>query len=149
MVQQPGGTTDLRKMDDFEGIRLFSLRAGLEDGTFENIIAAYGYFVNEELMGCVALKKDGDWYAVEWLAVAEDLRGKGLGSMLVRRVESEARMRGAERVWALARAPRFFEKLGFRQINPSDPPDGPTLSNCLLCRQFQQSCFPAIMVKDF
>jgi len=149
MAQRPGGTTDLRKTDDFEGIRQFSLNAGLEDGTFENIIAAYGYFVNEELMGCVALKKDRDWYAVEWLAVADGLRRKGLGSMLVRRVESEAKMRGAERIWALARAPRFFEKLGFRQSSPSDRPEGPTLCNCLLCRQYQQSCFPAIMVKDF
>jgi len=104
--------------------------------------------VDDELAGCASLKKDGDWYAVEWLAVADRFRGKGVGSMLVRKIETEARMRGAERLWALARAPRFFEKIGIRQSAPADRPEGPTLSNCLLCKQYQRDCFPAVMVKN-
>jgi N-acetylglutamate synthase-like GNAT family acetyltransferase len=148
MGHRAGGTPGIRKTDDLEAIRRFSLEAGLEDGTFEKIIATYGYYVDDELAGCASLKKDGDWYAVEWLAVADGLRGKGIGSMLVRKIETEAKMRGAERLWALARAPRFFEKIGFRQSAPSDRPEGPTLSNCLLCKQYQRDCFPAIMVKN-
>lgn len=141
------GMPVLRKTDDFESIRALALASGLEDGTFEDVVAAYGYFISGELVGCAALKQEGGRFAVEWLAVSEPMRGKGVGSMLVKRVEAEARMRGADRVWALARAPRFFEGLGFRVSSP-DESGGPAMSNCLLCSQYQRSCFPAIVVKD-
>jgi amino-acid N-acetyltransferase len=142
------GAPRLKKTDDFEAIRKLALASGLEDGTFENIVAAFGYYIGEELMGCVALKRDGDRHSVEWLSVAESLRHKGIGSILVANVEAEARMRGAEKLWALARAPQFFEKIGFRITTPEES-GGPTMSNCLLCSQYQKSCFPAIVVKDF
>lgn len=137
----------LRKTDDYEAVRALAIRSGLEDGTFEHVVTAWGYFIGEELVGCAALKQDGGRFAVEWLAVSEGLRGKGLGRMLVGMVEAEARMRGAERVWALARAPRFFERIGFRVSSP-DEPASPMMSNCLLCSQYQRSCFPAVMVKQ-
>jgi N-acetylglutamate synthase-like GNAT family acetyltransferase len=142
-----GGAPILRKTEDYDAVRALSLRSGLEDGTFEGVMLAYGYFIGDELFGCAALKKDGDRYAVEWLAVSEPMRGKGIGSMLVGKVEAEARMRGASRLWALARAPRFFEGLGFR-VATSDESGGPTMSNCLLCSQYQRSCFPAVVVKE-
>lgn len=137
----------LRKTDDLDAVRNLALRSGLEDGTFEGVVAAYGWFIGEELAGCVALKRDGDRYSVEWLAVAEGLRRKGVGRMLVERVEADARTRGAERIWALARAPRFFESIGFRVATSSES-GGPTMSNCLLCSQYQRTCFPAVVVKQ-
>ncbi len=145
-VSHPGSPM-LRKTDDYNAVRALALRSGLEDGTFENIVTAYGYYIGDELVGCAALKRDGERFAVEWLAVSEGLRRKGVGRMLVQSVEAEARMRGAERVWALARAPRFFERIGFR-VASSDESGGPTMSNCLLCSQYQKTCFPAIVVKD-
>jgi N-acetylglutamate synthase-like GNAT family acetyltransferase len=99
------GAPVLRVTGDHEAIRALALRSGLEDGTFENIVTAYGYFMGTELVGCAALKRDGERYAVEWLAVSEPFRRKGVGRMLVKRIEAEARMRGADRIWALARAP--------------------------------------------
>lgn len=141
------GAPALRKTDDFEAIRTLALRSGLEDGTFEGIVTAYGYHIGEELVGCVALKRDQERFAVEWLAVSEQLRHKGIGKMLVKKIEGEARMRGADRIWALARAPRFFESIGFR-VATSDESGGATMSNCLLCSQYQRSCFPAIVVRQ-
>jgi N-acetylglutamate synthase-like GNAT family acetyltransferase len=144
--QSDTGIPVLRKTDDYEAIRALALRSGLEDGTFENIVSAYGCFIGADLVGCAALKKDGQRYSIEWLSVSDFLRGKGIGSMLVGRIEGEARMRGAEELWALARAPRFFEKIGFRVASPAES-GGPTMCNCLLCSQYQKSCFPAVMVK--
>ncbi len=141
-----GGQPVIRKTDDFDTIRRLALAAGLEDGTFENIISAVGFFIGDQMMGTVALKKDGDRYSLEWLSVSEPLRGKGIGAMLVGRIESEAKARGASTLWALARAPKFFEKIGFR-IASLDEAGGPSMSNCLLCRQYQKSCFPAIVSK--
>lgn len=141
------GSPVLRKTEDYDAIRALALRSGLEDGTFENIVMACGYYIGNELFGCAALKRDGERYAVEWLAVSEPLRRKGVGRMLVKRIEAEARIRGADKVWALARAPRFFESIGFR-VASSGESGGPTMSNCLLCSQYEKTCFPAIVVKD-
>lgn len=141
------GCPVIKKTDDHELMKALALASGLEDGTFENVILSYGYFIGDQLFGCVSLKREGDRYAVEWLAVSENLRRKGIGGMLVGKVEAEARMRGADRLWALARAPRFFESIGFRVAAPGES-GGPVMSNCLLCSQYQKSCFPAIVVKD-
>ena len=145
--QVHSGAPVLRKTDDYSAVRALALRCGLEDGTFENVVMAYGYYIGEELVGCAALKRDGDRYGVEWLSVADRFRGKGMGRMLVGKIEAEARMRGATWIWALARAPRFFESIGFR-VTTSDEAGGPTMSNCLLCSQYQRTCFPAIVTKQ-
>jgi N-acetylglutamate synthase-like GNAT family acetyltransferase len=145
--EERAGAPSLRKTDDYEAIRALATRSGLEDGTFENVVTAWGYFIGDELVGCAALKQDDGRCAVEWLAVSEGLRNKGMGRMLVGKVEAEARMRGADRIWALARAPRFFERIGFRVVSP-DAQNGPMMSNCLLCSQYQRSCFPAVVVKQ-
>jgi len=137
---------ELKRTADFEGMRALALSSGLEDGTFENIITAYGYYLDAGLVGCVALKKDGNRYSIEWLAVAEPLRSKGVGALLVKTIENEARVRGADRLWALARAPRFFEKIGYRTSTMMES-GGPSMSNCMLCQQYQRTCFPAVMVK--
>lgn len=141
------GAPDIRKTDDIEAVRGLALRSGLEDGTFEDVVVAYGCFIGADLFGCAALKRDEERYAVDWLAVSEQMRRMGIGRMLVQRIEAEARMRGASKLWALARAPRFFERLGFRTAT-HDESGGPGMSNCLLCSQYQRSCFPAIVVKD-
>ena len=146
MDDREKGLPEFRRTDDHESIRRLALGSGLEDGTFENIVAAYGCYLSGRMVGCVALKKDGERFSVEWLAVSEELRGKGLGNLLVSRIESEARARGAIQLWALARAPRFFEKIGFR-LSTMEEAGGPSMSNCLLCKQYQKDCFPAVVVK--
>lgn len=140
------GKPELRRTEDFAAIRALALSSGLEDGTFESVVTAYGFFLGDELVGCAALKKDGTRFAVEWLAVKEGMRGKGLGAMLVGRIEIEARARGADRLWALARAPDFFEKIGYIRVGAHES-GGPTLTNCMLCSQYQRNCFPAIVAK--
>lgn len=142
------GAPVLRKTDDFDAVRSLALASGLEDGTFEDIVTAFGCYIHGKMVGCVALKVSGDKHSVEWLAVTDGLRRMGLGRMLVAKVESEARLRGADRIWALARAPRFFESIGFRVASPHEV-GSPTMSNCFLCSQYQRSCFPAVVVKQF
>ncbi|MGK2285393.1 GNAT family N-acetyltransferase [Pedomonas sp. V897] len=57
-----------------------------------------------------------DWLFVELLAVPEQLRGKGLGTQLMKRAEDIARHRGAAGIWLDTfsfQARGFYEKLGF------------------------------------
>lgn len=138
---------DMREMQDFEAIRQLALRSGLEDGTFDHIVCAYGVFDGDRLIGCAALKATPEFFSVEWLAVDEDHRGRDIASRLIGRIQSEAKARGATTLWALARAPGFFEKIGFT-ICPEPERGGPTLKNCRLCPQFEKVCHPRIVARD-
>ena len=132
---------------DFEAMRSLALRAGLEDGNFEGVVTAFGCFRDGALIGCAALKCADETYTVEWLAVDEPYRRTGIGKAMVDRVAAEARSRGARQLWALARAPAFFERIGFRVSPPEESP-GPTFAGCLKCTQYGVSCFPKIVVRD-
>lgn len=138
---------ELRRTRDYEAVRRLALGSGLEDGPFVGVVAAFGVYSGDELVGCVALKQTDSAFCVEWLAVSEDLRGRGLGTRLISEVEREAKQRGAERLWALARAPDFFGKIGFR-LAGNDEVGGPTLNNCKICPQYMKNCRPAIVVKE-
>ena len=58
----------------------------------------------------------GAWYHLHYLFLPEDLRGGGLGSSLLRRLEAEARARGCIGVWLDTlsfQARPFYEKHGY------------------------------------
>lgn len=137
---------ELRLTDDFQGIRRLCLAAGLNDGDFENVLSAIGCFKGSELVGCAVLKKESERYSVDWVAVHESVRRIGIGSMLVDHIESEARGRGASMLWALARTPAFFRRLGYLPAATVGP-GGPTMDGCLRCRQFGNGCRPEIVAK--
>lgn len=147
MNQSGKSELELRRTRDYEAVRRLALGSGLEDGPFIDVVAAFGAYSGDELVGCVALKHTNSSFCVEWLAVSERLRGRGLGRRLISEVEREARQRGAEKLWALARAPGFFKKNGF-SLAEDVQKDGPTLSNCIRCPQYMRTCKPAIVVKD-
>lgn len=85
--------------------------AGLDAG-----FAAPEFFVLEQGARIVATARlrplAGGAYELASVAVAEDLRGEGLGSIVVREALSHA----AGPVLALALAPGFFERHGFRRL---------------------------------
>ncbi|MEU1204650.1 GNAT family N-acetyltransferase [Nocardia sp. NPDC005825] len=57
------------------------------------------------------------WLFVEYLWVADDSRGQGLGTYLLRKVESAARVRGCAAVWLDTfsfQAPDFYQRRGYR-----------------------------------
>lgn len=136
----------LRRTEDYEAVRRLAVGSGLEDGEFDKIVCAYGYFIDDELVGCAAMKRSEDTYSVEWLAVREQDRGRGLGRLLVEKVAADAKENGAEELWALARAPEFFLSIGFTLSSLENSP-GPTFEVCRKCSQFNIMCFPKIVMK--
>lgn len=141
------GVPVLRQTTDFEAMRSLALRSGLEDGSFDNYIVAYGYFVGERLVACAGLRPRGDVLTVECLAVSEEFRRQGLGRSLVRIIEDEARRGGAKELWAIARAPEFFVRMGFSKIQPGHS-RGPTLEACINCIQYGKNCNPSVVMKS-
>jgi N-acetylglutamate synthase-like GNAT family acetyltransferase len=146
LVTFEGGAPALRKTTEYAAMRDLALRAGLEDGNFGDYDVAYGYYVDETLVGCAALKVKDGLFTVECLAVAEEYRGRGMGRALITVIEAEAAARGAGQLWALARAPGFFIRNGYHQAEPHTP-GGPSMQGCATCPQFNRNCSPAIVYK--
>lgn len=60
---------------------------------------------------------------IQHLWIAEDLRGGGLGALLLGRAEAAARERGCRAVWLDTfsfQAPGFYKKLGYLQFGQLD-----------------------------
>lgn len=138
---------ELRETSDFSAMVSLAKESGLESEHLAGVVSAFGFYLDDKLVGCAALKKTDSLFMVECLAVAESMRGKGLGRSLVARIEKEAEVNGAKKIWAIARQPKFFERIGYRVISASDP-DAPRNDDCRTCPQFGKSCSPAIVVKD-
>lgn len=85
--------------------------------------AAIGDFVvivdaNDRILGCAALIEYSPSLAeVGAVAVDRTAQGKGLGSLAVRGVEAMARARGIPEIFAMSRAARFFESLGYAETS--------------------------------
>ena len=67
------------------------------------------------------------WLYIELLAVPESLRGRGLGTELLKRAEAEARRRGCIGAWLdtfTAQSRRLYESCGFKVFGeiPDYPP---------------------------
>jgi N-acetylglutamate synthase-like GNAT family acetyltransferase len=139
---------EMMETNDFRQMRELALRSGLEDGKYEDFAKAFGFFASGRMVACAGLKVQGNVFTLECVAVTEELRGKGLGSQLVGALEGEARNRGATKIWALARTPAFFEKIGYRRAEPSVS-EGPNLEGCQTCRQYRVNCHPSVMLKTF
>ena len=80
--------------------------------------------LGEEVVGCAALIVCGEAMA-EIRSVAVDPRrtGHGIGRRMVEFLLDESMRLDLDRVFLLTRNPPFFERCGFRTIDPDDLPD--------------------------
>ncbi|HYV01497.1 MAG TPA: GNAT family N-acetyltransferase, partial [Actinomycetota bacterium] len=73
------------------------------------------------------------------VAVRPELRGKGVGTLMVAGALRHARERGLSRVWLLTEsAEPFFGRLGFRTVGRDDLPESIRTS-----RQVAEGCAPS------
>lgn len=84
---------------------------------------------------------------IESVAVRSDLRGKGLGKTVVEHAIRKARELGYCKIWAVARVPEFYKKVGF--VDEIDSRLVASIRNdCSKCDQYLKECFPSLMRKD-
>jgi len=138
---------ELRRTEDYDAMVKLGKESGLEIERLGVVTVGWGLYQGERMVGCACLMEKNGVYVLECLAVVGNLRGKGLGTRLVRKIEAEARKRGAAKLVALARSPEFFKKAGYRVARPEEI-DYLTISSCSACPQFEKSCFPAVVVID-
>ena len=71
------------------------------------------------VVGGLAAQLNWDWLYIEVLGVPEDLRGQGLGRMLVERAEQQAMKEGYRGAWVDTysfQSPGFYEKNGYQRF---------------------------------
>ena len=72
-----------------------------------------------EIMAGLVADTFGNWLEIEYLFVKEDLRGQGIGSQLLQRAESEAKMRNCRFAFVNTyqfQAPAFYQKQGYKEV---------------------------------
>ena len=74
---------------------------------------------NGQLLAGLVAETFGNWLEIEYLFVKEDLRGKGIGSQLLQRAESEAKKRNCHFAFVNTyqfQAPAFYQKQGYKEV---------------------------------
>lgn len=80
---------------------------------------SYGFLLKDEtgrIIGGLTGYALYEWMFVQYLSVAEDARGRGLGQALIERAEAWGREQGLGGMWLETfdfQAPDFYRKLGF------------------------------------
>ena len=93
------------------------------------------------LGGAVLAKREGE-FICDGIATVPPARSVGLGKKLLLTLMDEARERGGDRLFLVARAPEFFRSRGFKTV---DRDDAPLFFECFSCPQYNDTCFPEVM----
>lgn len=106
----------------------------------ENICQSVRDFVLVEqggrIIGCGALGLFTRTLAeIRSLVVAQEWRGRGIGSQLIGGLVAEAARLGVRRLFALTDNPRFFERNGFKLVSKDTLPHK-VWNECVFCPKF-------------
>ena len=88
-----------------------------------------------------------DWGEICSLAVAEEHKGKGLGTSIMENLLSQAVLLGLRRVFVLTFAPKYFRRFGFRGV-PKNRLPHKVWADCVNCPKFPD-CGEHALMKEF
>lgn len=141
------GTYSVRKANvaDVKAIHGLLMQEALKGMLLPRALAyLYGhvrnFFVCEneqnEIVGCCALAPVWDDLAeVCSLVVREDLRGEGLGRLLVETCEDDSRVLGVSKLFALTYKEEFFNHIGFATVEKEVLPQK-IWADCVHCPKY-------------
>ena len=126
---------------------LFRSHANLYEHLRDFFVAVESNDGREQVVACAALELVWrDMGEIKSLAVADEMRGHGFGTKLVKATLDEARRLKLTCVFALTRETRFFENLGFRVV-PRETLPHKVWTDCVQC-PMQTNCDEIAMVID-
>ena len=142
----------IQETEDYEKLVPFFIRNELEfteeDAEEVSTDLVKCWQVTDEagrLVGAFVLALREGEYICDGIAIEEDLRGTGLGSLLLNKGLEETIQQGGKRMFLVARAPEFFRRNGFVTV-PRE--EAPNFFECLTCPQYGVSCHPEVMRID-
>jgi amino-acid N-acetyltransferase len=94
-------------------------------------------FDNDMLVGFCALHIHTSYLAeIRSLIVKQEYRCKGIGKEIVLKLLDEAKYLGVQKVLALTYQQKFFENLGFFEIQKESLPEHKVWADCIRCKHF-------------
>ena len=103
---------------------------------YECVRDFFVYETPDGVVACAALHVLWEDLAeVRSVAVREDLRGKGVGRLLVDACKKEAGKLRIPRVFCLTYTPKFFQRMGFQEVDKASLPHK-IWADCINCPQF-------------
>jgi len=114
---------------------------------YEHLRDFYVYTEGDEVIGVAALHIAWDNLAeVRSLAVSTDQRGKDIGTVLIKACLNESRGLGINTVFVLTYVPKYFERLGFQEVDKAALPHK-IWSDCIKCSKFPDCDETAMQIK--
>jgi len=132
-------------------IKLYSPKGGILPRSlselYDHLRDFFVFIRNRKIIGICALHICWEDLAeIRSLAVAEEEQKKGIGAELVKACLKESRLLGAKKVFALTYQPKFFERLGFKEVDKAVLPHK-IWTDCLKCVKFPD-CDEIAVVKE-
>jgi amino-acid N-acetyltransferase len=115
---------------------------------FEHIRDFWVYSEKDKIVACCALGVVG-WQGlaeIKSLIVLKNYQKKGIGKALVKAAMTEAHNLGLENVFALTYVPKFFKRLGFKNIDRKKLPHK-IWGDCINCSEFPDCSEIAVIAK--
>lgn len=98
------------------------------------------------LLGGISIEHKGGEFVIGDIAVREKLRGQDIGTLLMETAMKRIAAMGGERIYLVAKAPKFFERFGYTYLTPEE---APAIFNCKTCEQLGVSCQPEFMTYHY
>ena len=113
--------TDIIKEQDretiFQGLLEYNL-VRIEDKNPKDLGVYFQDETGKKLAGLIG-DTHGNWFIVKYLWVSEELRGKSIGSQILKQAEETAKERGCKYVFLDTfsfQAPMFYKKHGYQEV---------------------------------
>lgn len=137
------------EFDDYKALREFYMNNDLE--VSDDIVGQDGAVFsvagdeNGKILAAATLSQRHGIFILDYIAVASDLRGKGIGREIFRLIQQKSVLLNADRIYLTARNPGFFRTLGFMEGSPENVDMN---ADCKGCLQYGNICVSVPMYKE-
>ncbi|MDR2790590.1 MAG: N-acetyltransferase [Campylobacteraceae bacterium] len=139
IIYKKATLSDIKKMQELvrkeiaEGIIL----PRTDDEVATNIRSYTLAIKKDEIIGLSALHIHAPHLAeIRSIVVKKELRGRGIGGAIVKKLLEEGRLLGLKQVFTLTYRKEFFEKLSFKEIPKESLPVSKIWADCIKCKHF-------------
>jgi amino-acid N-acetyltransferase len=154
-ILRPARRADVREIAAL--INRFAAEGSMLPRAAESIALSIDDFVvavdrRGRIIGCGALREYSPSLAeIASLAVAREAQGHGIGTAVIRELETLARLRGVIQLFALTLVPTLFEVLGYRVVDRACYPEK-IRRHCITCArrsECREICVDRSLLADY
>ena len=143
----------LIETDDYETLNEFFIKNELEfseeDPVPTDLVKCWKMLDESgavaKLAGGIVLAKREGKFIIDGIAVDPGYRKQNLGKTMLDKAIEEVKDASGDSIYLVARAPGFFRKQGFNNVQRENAPN---FFECFTCPQYKITCHPEVMKLD-